>query len=462
MFKQEILPPCNIECEEAILGSILFDDNALARITSMIKPESFFVPAYRKIYEAILDLSKNNEYTNLVFVAKYLQEHGQLDEVGGMPALAKLLYGTVSATNIDRYAIVVRQKYVRRQLIHAANEIEAIAHDSTIDIKEVVSNCQSLVLDCDSVDDDSVIEHASSISSRCYDRLDERKPIYSTGLVSLDQMMTGFEPGTMTVLAGRPSMAKTAIANFFAFQCAVNQNFPVIYFSLEMTKEQMQYRLWSLISRSGLIDGISPIRTDRIRKHRSGLIDLEPRELDSLVSIISFCQDLNLYVCDDRSISVEAIASKCRQIKNKHSELGLVIVDYLQMMKMTGGSSESNRSYELGEIGRSLYKMAGELDCPVIALSQVGRGVEQRSDKRPMMSDLSQSGILEMVADNIIFAYREEYYDPTTPKSGILELILAKARHGDTGKKEFLFDKSCGLIKDFSQSSIQSGGGFAN
>jgi replicative DNA helicase len=213
-----------------------------------------------------------------------------------------------------------------------------------------------------------------------------------------------------------------------------------------MTKEQLNYRLWSLISEFKCFyqHNLTKIQSDRLRKHRAGKISLNQQELDSIAKIISICADLPIFINDNRGISVAGIASECRRIKAREGSLGLVVVDYLQMM--AGENASGNRSYDLGDVARSLYKLAGEIDAPILALSQVSRGVEARQDKRPMMSDLSQSGILEMVADNIIFAYRDEYYYPDTVNQNILELILAKARHGDTGKIELLFDKSCGMI----------------
>ena len=189
---------------------------------------------------------------------------------------------------------------------------------------------------------------------------------------------------------------------------------------------------------------LTKIRGDRIRKQRAGRISLTQQEMASIAKIIEICAELPIFINDNRCITVAGIASECRRIKARVGNLGLVVVDYLQMM--AGEKASGNRSYDLGDVARSLYQLAGEINAPILALSQVSRGVEQRHDKRPMMSDLSQSGILEMVADNIIFAYRDEYYNPDTMHPNILELILAKARHGETGLVRLLFDKSCGMI----------------
>ena len=259
--------------------------------------------------------------------------------------------------------------------------------------------------------------------------------------------MVGFEPGTLTLVAGRPSMGKTAISIFLTLQMMVQHKLPVIFFSLEMTEVQLAYRLWSLISVSPQFRSynLEPLRSDRLRRHRAGLEPLKEWEFKNLFQLVSIASELPLYINDNRGITVSAIASECRQVKAKEGKLGLVVVDYLQMMAAdTGG----NRSYELGDVARGLYKLAADVDAPVLALSQISRAVESRQNKRPMMSDLSQSGILEMVADNIILAYRDEYYYPEAADPGILELILAKARHGETGTATVFFDKCHGMIRN--------------
>lgn len=245
------------------------------------------------------------------------------------------------------------------------------------------------------------------------------------------------------------TIQQAAIALNLAYSTILNHNLPVSIFSLEMTKKQLEYRLWSLISLKEQYEdlGLKPLRSDRIRRHRSGGKPLSEWEFDNIAKIVSIATELPLYINDDRGITVSAIASQCRQIKMREGKLGLVVVDYLQMMAEDSGG---NRSYELGDVARGLYKMAGDLDVPVLALSQISRAVESRQIKRPMMSDLSQSGILEMVADNIILAYRDEYYNPDTIDVGILELILAKSRHGETGTATVLFDKSYGVLRNCS------------
>jgi replicative DNA helicase len=438
--------PANIEAEEAILGGILFDPTAISRVEADLRIEAFYLQTHQEIYRAALTLYRQSKPTDLMAVATYLNDHCLLEKVGGTARLSQLLNRTVSAVNIDRYTKIINEKYVRRQLIISGNEIVKLGYDNLSELEDVLNDSQQKLFQIGERKMNQETDSTADISIACLNELENNNPIYETGLYDVDDLMVGFEPGTMTILAGRPSMGKSAIANFFTLQMAAKHKLPAVYFSLEMTKKQLQYRLWSLISQSRLFfeRELYPIKGDRLRKQRAGKITLNRQEMDSIATIIAICAELPIFINDNRGITVAGIASECRRLKARVGNLGLVVVDYLQMM--AGENANGNRSYDLGDVARSLYKLAGEIDAPILALSQVSRGVEARQDKRPMMSDLSQSGILEMVADNIIFAYRDEYYYPDTVNQNILELILTKARHGDTGKIELLFDKSCGMI----------------
>jgi replicative DNA helicase len=438
--------PANIEAEEAILGGILFDPTAISRVEADLRIEAFYLQTHQEIYRAALTLYRQSKPTDLMAVVTYLNDRHLLDKVGGTARLSQLLNRTVSAVNIDRYTTIVNEKYVRRQLIISGHEIVKLGYDNLSELEDVLNDSQKIVFQVGDCKMNHETDSTADISAACFNELESNNPIYETGLYDVDDLMVGFEPGTMTILAGRPSMGKSAIANFFTLQMAAKHKLPAVYFSLEMTKKQLQYRLWSLISQSRLFfeHELYPIQGDRLRKQRAGKITLTQQEMDSIAKIIAICAELPIFINDNRGISVAGIASECRRLKARVGNLGLVVVDYLQMM--AGENASGNRSYDLGDVARGLYKLAGEIDAPILALSQVSRGVEARQDKRPMMSDLSQSGILEMVADNIIFAYRDEYYYPDTVNQNILELILTKARHGDTGKIELLFDKSCGMI----------------
>ncbi|MGL6340821.1 MAG: replicative DNA helicase [Waterburya sp.] len=452
-MKEPNLPPANIEAEEAILGAILFDPKAISQVEASLLPAAFYVSAHQEIYQTALKLYHQGNPTDFMAVSTYLADRDRLDKVGGTAKLAQLLNRTISAVNIDRYVDLVMDKFYRRRVIEAGHKIVDLGYDSTLELEKLLNDSEQEIFSVTQQRTKSGTEHNSEIAMSAFNQLEQNSPIYPTGIQELDRLIMGLEPGSMTILAARPSMGKSAIALYLGLQQIIHHQLPVVIFSLEMTKKQMEYRLWGLISRlyCDRYSNLTPINGDRIRRYRSyqaGSSPLSDQEMETIAKIVRIAADLPLYMNDNWGISVAGIASEARKIKAREGKLGLVIVDYLQMM---ASDNDGNRSYELGGVGRGLHQLAGELEVPVLALSQVNRGVEARQNKRPMMSDLSQSGILEMVADNIIFAYRDEYYDPATSQPGILELILAKARHGDTGTVEVLFDKSSGMIRSLKE-----------
>ncbi len=443
----ENLPPQNIEAEEAILGGIMLDPQAITRVSEVLVPEAFYISAHKDIYTSTLRLHNQGKPTDLLSVTSWLTDQNLLMRIGGRNKLASLVDRTVSAVNIDALAELVMDKYLRRQLISVGNEIVQLGYQQEAELPAILDRSEQKLYQVSNQKFSTNTEHNSTITAAAYSDLENISPIYPTGFYDLDELIVGFEGGTLTLVAGRPSMGKSAIAMNLALQIMLLHQLPVVVFSLEMTKKQLEYRLWSLISSFGQHGDfkLTPFRSDRIRRHRAGLEPLDSWEFENLAKIVGISSELPLYINDDRGITVSGIASECRQILAREGKLGLVVVDYLQLMAEDSGG---NRSYELGDVARGLYKMAGDLDVPVLALSQISRAVESRQQKRPMMSDLSQSGILEMVADNIILAYRDEYYNPDTVDRGLLELIVAKARHGATGTASVLFDKSYGIIKN--------------
>jgi replicative DNA helicase len=441
--------PCNVEAEEHILGGILLDPNAIERIIHLIVPEAFYVLSHQTIYQAAQRLYQAGKPTDLMTVSSWLYDQKLLDSVGGTAKLAQLVDRTVAAISVDSYAELVMDKYIRRRLITAGHEIAQLSQDTTQPLDSILNESEQKIFQIANQRLGFNTEHNSTIAANAYNQLDQTNPIYTTGLYELDHLLVGFEPKTLTLLAGRPSMGKSQIALFLAVQMMLQHHLPVIFFSLEMTKQQLEYRLWSLLSiLESWQSQFKPLTSDRIRLHRSGKQPLSNDELENIVNILGLAVELPLYINDSRGITVSGIASECRQVKSKEGKLGLVIIDYLQMMAEDSGG---NRSYELGDVARGLYKLAADVDVPVLALSQINRAVETRNNKRPTMSDLSQSGILEMVADNVLLAYRDEYYNPETPNPGILELILAKARHGQTGTVVVHFDRTHGFLKNLAK-----------
>ena len=439
----DFLPPFNVEAEESILGGILLDRSALDRIFNELHPNAFYIPAHEQIYRAALRLKQQGSPVDLMTVTSWLTDQGILEEVGGISKLAQLVDHTVSAINIDRYAQLVMEKYVRRRLDGVGRDIQHFAYDTSRELDIVLDQSEQALFNVSQQKKRSPTRPNSEVASEAYNLLGAKHPIYCTGLYDLDNLISGLEPGTLTILAGRPSMGKTHISLFLTYQFLKLHQLPIVFFSLEMTALQLEYRLWSLLSVTSHPD-LVPLAGDRLRKYRAGMGELDPEEIETIAAVMSAAAELPLYLNDDRGINVNGIASECRRLISERGKLGLVVVDYLQMMASENGS---NRSYELGDVARGLYKMAGDLDVPVLALSQISRAVEGRQDKRPTMADLSQSGILEMVADNILLAYRDDYYHPDSVDQDMLELIVGKARHGSTGAAKFLFDKSYGLLK---------------
>ena len=442
------LPPQNIEAEESILGGILLDPKAMGRIVDFLAADAFYLRSHQEIYRAAVFLHGKGKPTDVMTVSSWLQDYQLLDEVGGIPRLLQLIERTVSAANIDRYAELVMDKYVRRQLIGTGGKVIELARDTTRELDKVLDGAEQAVFLVSNQGRTTRTLPNSEVASAAFTELEKNNPIYPTGLRELDNLIVGFEPGTLTLLAGRPSMGKSQAALFLALQMMVERRIPVIFFSLEMTAQQLEYRLWSLLSvHPHYCDcGFYPLRSGRIRQHRAGLAPLTEREHETIARVLGIATELPLYLNDDRGTTVVGIASECRRLISEKKKPGLVVVDYLQMM--ADDSPNGNRSYELGNVARGLYKMAGDLNVPVLALSQISRAVEGRNNKRPVMADLSQSGILEMVSDNVVLLYRDEYYNPDSSDRDVLELIVGKARHGLTGTARFLFDKSYGLLTE--------------
>ena len=442
------LPPQNIEAEESILGGILLDPKAMGRIVDFLAADAFYLRSHQEIYRAAVFLHGKGKPTDVMTVSSWLQDYQLLDEVGGIPRLLQLIERTVSAANIDRYAELVMDKYVRRQLIGTGGKVIELARDTTRELDEVLDGAEQEVFLVSNWGRTTRTLSNGEVASAAFTELEKNNPIYPTGLRELDNLIVGFEPGTLTLLAGRPSMGKSQAALFLALQMMVARRIPVVFFSLEMTAQQLEYRLWSLLSvHPHYCDcGFYPLRSGRIRQHRAGLAPLTEREHETIARVLGIATELPLYLNDDRGTTVVGIASECRRLISEKKKPGLVVVDYLQMM--ADDSPNGNRSYELGNVARGLYKMAGDLNVPVLALSQISRAVEGRTNKRPVMADLSQSGILEMVSDNVVLLYRDEYYNPDSSDRDVLELIVGKARHGLTGTARFLFDKSYGLLTE--------------
>jgi replicative DNA helicase len=422
------LPPQNVEAEEAILGGILLDPEAIGRVMEILSPEAFYIATHRDIYRAALDLHSRGQPTDLITVTLWLRDHNKLDRVGGQVRLAQLVDRTVSAANIDQYATLVMDKYTRRTLIQSGGEIAQLGYDTTIPLETVLDQAEQKLFGITQVRPQGGLTPTADILIDTFSEIEQRSlgvvlPGVPCGFYDLDAMTQGFQRSDLIIAAGRPSMGKTSFVLNMARNIAALQKLPVAIYSLEMSKLQLVYRLLS----SEVEMESSRLRTGRIAQN----------EWEKLGHAISMLSQMPIFIDDTPNISVTEMRSKCRRLQAEQGgALGLILIDYLQLME--GGSD--NRVQELSKITRSLKGLARELNAPIIALSQLSRGVESRTNKRPMMSDLRESGSIEQDADLIMMLYREEYYEPDTPDRGIAEVIVTKHRNGPTGTVKLLFE----------------------
>ena len=422
------LPPQNVEAEESILGGILLDPEAIGRVVDLITPEAFYVKAHREIYQAALVLHSQGKPTDLMTVTTWLADRGLLDQVGGTSKLAQLVDRTVSAVNIDRYGALVTDKYVRRQLITAGNEIIELGYDTATELEKVLDESEQKVFRLSQERPQQGLVPLADTLVQTFNEIENRQEeVALPGLISnfydLDAMTSGFQRSDLIIVAGRPSMGKTAFGLGIAANVAKHYQLPVALFSLEMSKEQLALRL--LASESG-------ISSNRLRSGR-----IAQNDLDRLTLGIGALSELPIFIDDTANLTVMQMRSQVRRLQGeKKGQLGLVLLDYLQLME---GSGRENRVQELSRITRSLKGLAREINTPVIALSQLSRGVESRNNKRPMMSDLRESGSIEQDADLVIMLYRDEYYNPDSVDRGVAEVIITKHRNGPTGMVKLLF-----------------------
>jgi replicative DNA helicase len=424
------LPPHSVEAEQSLLGGLMLDQRAWDQIADVVAADDLYRADHRLIFGAVAALVERSQPPDAVTVSEHLQRLGQLEAAGGLPYLARLVEDTPSAANIRAYARIVRDHAMLRKLIEIGGDIAASAHATEgLTASEIVDRAEQLVFE--------IAEHQGrgsgfvslkSILPKTIDRLDflshstSEITGVSTGFVEMDKMTAGLQRGELIIIAGRPSMGKSTLAVNIAEHAALGHKLPAAIFSMEMSAEQLSFRMLSSIGR---------IPQTRLRNGK--LHDEDWPRVDSAVTMMS---DAPIFIDDSGALTPTEVRARSRRLKREHG-LGLIVVDYLQLMQVTG--TVENRATEISEISRSLKALAKELDVPVIALSQLNRSVEQRQDKRPVMSDLRESGALEQDADLIMFIYREEVYDRDTPRKGIADIIIAKQRNGPVGDFRLTF-----------------------
>lgn len=422
------LPPQNIEAEQSVLGSMLIDKDALLEVTEILTSEDFYREIHQDIFRAITYLSDRNEPVDLVTVCEELEKKNLLEKVGGAAYLATLANITPTAAHASYYSQIVREKAILRRLIRAATEIVGKSYEYIENVEEFLDEAEQTIFEVAGTKDSRsfvVLKEALEETFEKLDRLKQRKggvTGLSTGFKELDNITSGLQDSDLIIVAARPSMGKTTFALNIAQDIAVNKKLPVAFFSLEMSREQLAQRM---LCSYGEIDA---------QRLRRGFLSQD--EWPKIARAVGPLSEAPLYIDDTAAISVMEMRAKARRLKMEKG-LAAVFVDYLQLMK--GHEKAENRQQEISAISRSLKALAKELNCPVVALSQLSRAVEQRIDKRPILSDLLESGGIEANADVVLFIYRDDYYHPETEKKHIAEIIISKQRNGPTGKIELYF-----------------------
>lgn len=411
------IPPQNIEAEEAILGGILLDPNAIARIVDSLQPASFYVSAHQDIYQAALTLHHQGLPTDLMTVTTWLYDHKLLDKVGGQTKIAQLIDRTVSAVNIDRYAALVMDKYQRRRLIQSGNEIVQLGYDTTRELEDVLDQSEQKIFSL-TENQPSHVEKPVDILVRICSQIGEKEPGLQTEIYDLDKLLGGLKKKKLYVVAGRSGIGKTQLSVWLAHTCAIKQQKPVVFFSAEMDRDELMCRI--LACDSG-------IDSKAIEEGEENI------DLTSLWRSFDRMGTAPLWIDDTpgSSLNPMRIRAGIRRATAAYGQPALVILDYLQLLGNENGNS--NRVTELDRIANSCKSIAKEFDIPFLALAQINRSVENQSNKRPSISHLRESGGLEQAADVIMLLYRDDYYNPDSPESGTIEITVGKQRGGATG-----------------------------
>ena len=422
------VPPHSVESEQSILGSILLDKDAIITVTETIKPDDFYKEAHKIIYECMIKLNNNNEPIDLITLTEELKKQGHLNDVGGISYITSLSTIVPTTSNVKYYADIVKEKSVLRKLIKTSNDIINLGYDGSTKIEDVLEKAEKSIFD---ISQEKASDDFKSINLVLMDTYDMIEKLYTnksdvtgitTGFKDLNKKINGLQRTDLILLAARPAMGKTAFSLNLVQNAALKGDASVAVFSLEMSKEQLVQRM--LASQSHV----------DLKKLKTGTLDENdwPRIIDAMAVLSS----ANIYIDDTPGIRISELRSKCRKLKIEKG-LDLIMIDYLQLME--GEGNNESRQQEISKISRSLKIIAKEMNCPVVALSQLSRAPEQRADHRPILSDLRESGAIEQDADIVMFLYRDEYYHADSDRKNIGEVIIAKNRHGETGSVELVW-----------------------
>ena len=427
------VPPQNTEAEASLLGALLIDSDAVVKVADIVRPDDFYDERHARIYEAVLKLYEKHSPIDVLTLSDELRSTGMLDLVGGASYLSELTNFVPTASHADKYAEIIAQKAIRRRLIKASQSIAELGYDESQSLQSLIESAETSLFEVSQKHVKQDISSIENILSESFDRLDDlhkdkgKLRGIPTGYKDLDNILAGFQPSDLIILAARPSMGKSALALNFAHNVGTKSNMPVLLFSLEMSKEQLVDRL--LASEAGV--NAWNLRT-------GNLTDTDFEKIGHAMGTLS---EALIYIDDTPGITVSDLRTKARREAHKRP-LGLIIVDYLQLM--SGGSKfggDGNRVQEISEISRGLKGVARELNVPIIALSQLSRSVESRSPQIPQLADLRESGSIEQDADVVAFIYREDYYNPETENKNIAKVLIKKHRNGPTDDVDLYFDR---------------------
>ncbi len=437
------IPPQNLEAEQAVLGAMLIEREAISKVAELLRPEDCYREAHRLIYNAMLELFNKNDAVDMVTVIEFLRKEDKLEAAGGIAYVTSLANSVPTAANVLYHARIVEEKALLRQLINAATNIAGMGYEGSEEVTNILDSAEKMIL---SVSSRKMGGEFTPIKSIIFDAFNKIEQLYaskgsitglSTGFKDLDKLTSGLQPSDLILIAARPSMGKTAFVLNIAQHIGIAEKKAVAFFSLEMSKEQLVQRM---------LCAESAIDSQRLR-----IGELEAKDWTKLVSGADRLSAAPIFIDDTAGITVMEMRSKARRLKIEHN-LSLIIIDYLQLMQGSSkGKGSENRQQEISEISRSLKALAREINVPVIALSQLSRSVESRQVKKPMLSDLRESGSLEQDADIVAFLYRDDYYNPDSDKKNITEVIIAKHRNGPVDTVQLFFHKQFTKFSDLSK-----------
>ncbi len=424
------IPPNDIEAEQSVLGSMIIDKDAITTAVEILTENDFYRPDHQKIFKAIAELFFKGEPVDLITLKNKLEQEGIFEQVGGIKYIGTLANSVPTSAHIKKYSKIVEEKSLLRKLIKFSQTLSSMSYEANDNVETIIEFAQKSIFDIMQNRHTEEFSHIKDVLPKTFEKIEQTynnkgETIgLATGFLDLDMKTAGLQPSDLILIAARPSMGKTAFALNIAQYVSVRNNIPIAIFSLEMSKEQLVNRI---LSAEAHIDA---------QKLRTG--DLDPEDWLNIVQSMGPLSSAPIYIDDTPSITVNEVRSKCRKLKLEKG-LGLVIIDYLQLMSANPNTKGDNRQQEISEISRSLKALAREIDAPVIALSQLSRACEARADHRPMLSDLRESGAIEQDADIVAFLYRDEYYNPDTEKKGVAEVIIAKQRNGPTGTIDLMW-----------------------